>query len=258
VCAARGYECGGVDPQLIKMNRSFPLAELPIFSWKPSVLRRCRSLRLLPGHSSLCPPHTRRMRGGFTLLEMLVVVVIMAVMMGLMGPAVRGLVGVSGKRGGMNTLSSVIEQARLTAMQSGAATYVGFPFGVSDPELGYSSVIVVRAAVDGEAPGLKPVSRWMKMPSGVYIESDDLPRSLPAGGDVPTLGGQSVASLAALEFDRFGKLRPDDTPVVIRVGEKAGPEPSDPFLVGPNNHFELTVQPLTGRTMVVDRSTNLP
>jgi prepilin-type N-terminal cleavage/methylation domain-containing protein len=221
------------------MSRSYSLAELAVGGWPSSVRRRSG-------------------RGGFSLVELLVVVVIMAVLMGLMGPAVRGLVGVSGKRGGMNTLSSVIEQARLTAMQNGVATYVGFPFAASDPELGYSSVIVVREPRDDEDPGLKPVSRWMKMPRGVYIESDDLPRSLPTGGAVPALGGQPVTTLAALEFDRFGKLRPDDTRVSIRVGEKAGPSPGDPFLVGADNHFELTVQPLTGRTMVVDRSTNAP
>lgn len=224
---------------------------------KDSAVRRGeRRPQWLVIRGSRCGLASRRLSrvSGFTLVELLVVVVLMALLMGLMAPAVRGLVGVSGKRGGMNTLASVIEQARLTAMQNGVATYVGFPFGASDPELGYSSVIVVRQARDDEAPGLKVVSRWMKMPRGVYIESDDLPRSLPTGGAVPVLGTEQIGSLAALEFDRFGKLRPDDAPIVIRVGEKSGPSPGDPFLVGPNNHFELTVQPLTGRTLVVDKA----
>ena len=196
--------------------------------------------------------------GAFTLVELLIVVLIMAVMTGLMVPAVRGLVGVTGKRGGMNSLSAVIEQARLTAMQNGVAAYVGFPFGASDPELGYGSVIVLREAREDEPTGLKAVTRWTKMPRGVYIESDDLSRSLPGGATIPLLGGQSAGSLTALEFDRFGKLRPGDRPVVIRVGEKSGPTPGDPFIGYAENHYELAVQPLTGRTIIVDKSTNAP
>ena len=191
-------------------------------------------------------------------MELMIVVVIMAVMTGLMVPAVRGLVVVQGKRGGMNTMASVLEQARLTAMQNGVPAHVGFPFGAPDPELGYSAVIVLREGKEGEAPGLKPVSRWMRMPRGVYIESENLSGTLPSSSDIPLLGGQNAGQLSVLTFDRFGKLSPDTEPAVIRVGEKSAPTPDAPFLGYADNHFELTVQPLTGRTFVSDRSTNAP
>ncbi len=211
--------------------------------WTPQSVRRRRSV-----------PRA----GGFTLMELLIVVVIMAVMAGLMVPAVRGLVGVQGKRGGMNTLASVLEQARLTAMQNGVPAYVGFPFGAPDPELAHSSVIVLRKEKEGEAPGLKPVSRWMRMPRGIYIESENLSETLPSSTTIPLLGGQNAGQLTVLAFDRFGKLIPDTEPAVIRVGEKSAPAPDAPFLGYADNHYELTVQPLTGRTFVTDRSTNAP
>jgi len=42
--------------------------------------------------------------------------------------------------------------------------------------------------------------------------------------------------------------------VEIRVGEKTSPDGD--FLKSDNNHFLLTVQPLTGRVTIQDRSTN--
>jgi type II secretory pathway pseudopilin PulG len=196
--------------------------------------------------------------GAFTLVELLVVIVLMAAMTGLMVPAVRGLVGVTGKRGGMSSLTAVIEQARLSAMQNGVAAYVAFPFGASDPEVGYASVIVLREPREDESAGLKAVTRWTKMPRGVYVESDDLTRSLPDDSNIPLLAGQPAGSLTALEFDRFGKLRPAGRPVVIKVGEKSGPTPGDPFIGSAENHYELAVQPLTGRTIIIDKSTSAP
>jgi prepilin-type N-terminal cleavage/methylation domain-containing protein len=202
-------------------------------------------------------PATRRRTAAFTLVELLVVVAIIGVLSSLMVPAMRGLVGVGGRRGGMNTLSSTIEQARLAAIENGTTVYVGFPFSAADPAAGYSSVIVYRDKRDDETNNaIVPLSRWLRMPSGVFIESDDLEGKSVTGALLPKLassnGVVAVTQLSTLTFDRFGRLKPDDETAEIRVGEKS--EPTGQFLQNDDNHFRLEVQPLTGRVIVEDRA----
>jgi len=199
------------------------------------------------------PPRHRANRAAFTLIEVMVTVAIIAIMAALLTPAVRGLMGVAGPRGGVNVLSTAIEQARLSAMQSGRTTYVGFPFsaGNVDEDVRYSSAIVFRKPREDEKGDFVPISRWQRLPQGVFIESDSLRDTENPSGALPKLNGQAVGDLTVLKFDRFGKLFADQ-PVVIRVGQKA--KPTEGFIGGANQHFEITVQPLTGRAMVVDKA----
>lgn len=195
----------------------------------------------------------------FTLIELLVAVAIVAILTTLLVPAVRGLVGVGGRRGGMNVVSSTIEKARLAAIESGTSVYVGLPFDAPDSEAGYSSVIVYRDSIEGETNETVPLSRWVRMPTGIFIESDDLQTVEVDGALIPRLAGSNgftrINQMSALVFDRFGRLKPGDETVEIRIGEKSSPEGE--FLQHPENHFLLTVQPLTGRVIVEDRATNL-
>lgn len=187
---------------------------------------------------------------GFTLVELLVAVLLIALLSTLLTPAVRGLMGVAGSRGGVSILSGALEQARYAAMQSGVNAYVGFPFTDSavSTDARYSSFIVFREPRDDETNNIIPVSRWLRMPRGVYVAAGaNFPSDKKAVSGLPKLATQSPTSLSVLQFDRFGRLKSSGSEVTLIVGEKAQP---DGEFVGQKS--TLAIQPLTGRIVVTE------
>jgi prepilin-type N-terminal cleavage/methylation domain-containing protein len=188
----------------------------------------------------------------FTLIELLVVVALIAVLASLLTPALQGMMGVSGVRGGVNSLSAALEQARLSAMQAGTTAYLGFPFNSTNPQASHSSLIVLRA---DERGNLSAVSRWVKLPQGIFVEpGDNFPvgntLALTNANSLPRLGTERPSQLTVLQFDRFGRLAGTAQEVVIKLGEKTDRDSG--FRGGDNKHFEFRVQPLTGRASVRD------
>jgi len=203
----------------------------------------------------------------FTLVELLVVITLIAMLSALMVPSLQGLLGVAGRRGGANALAGVLEQARLSAIETGASAFVGFPpSSAVSSEAAVSSVIVYRATTAAEQAtnGSKlfaPVTKWQRLPKGVYLDPASIvaaaDRSDSVSGLLPLLDGKALTTISSLEFDRFGKVPGDPNAIrTLKVGEGVFNSGQVTFKRSANDYYKLEVYPMTGRVRITDGLTN--
>jgi prepilin-type N-terminal cleavage/methylation domain-containing protein len=125
-------------------------------------------------HTSVAtqPPHSKS-SSAFTLLELLVVVAVICVMLGLLAPAVAGMTSPAGRNGAVIVVMNALEQARVSAIETGRETVVlfwkkngvaGFP--PDEPD----SLMILRI---NEAGSWESISRWVKLPNGVLFQSEN-------------------------------------------------------------------------------------
>ena len=130
-----------------------------------------------------CPPR------GFTLVELLVVMAIIILLLAATLPALRGPMGVSSRRGAVNTLLGVLDQARALAISENRATYVVFPRPPSptgspgSPSTPSSSgtpasdksarAYAVFADVDDLSKPPQQRSNWFTLPTGIAFKVDE-------------------------------------------------------------------------------------
>jgi hypothetical protein len=147
----------------------------------------------------------------FSLLELVTVIAILLLMLGLLVPSISTFSSIAGRKGAVTTLMNVFEQARASALQSGANTYVVL-WRREFPER--DSLVVLRDPFDEEqAPnGYVQLTKWITLPKGIILRT--IPSSLttvglPAGMSVDFSalpGNPSPSQLSLLKFTGSGTI----------------------------------------------------
>lgn len=109
----------------------------------------------------------RHGREAFSLLEFLAVVAIIGVLLTLMAPAIQGISGSAGRKGAVNLVMGVIDQARVAALEQGRNVHVvlarkNYP----EPD----AILVLRE--DEQGLPTEQLTRWMKLPQGVLFQAN--------------------------------------------------------------------------------------
>ena len=113
--------------------------------------------------------------GGFTLLELLIVMGIIAMVLAFLVPAVTSLSKSGGRRAARDSLLGGIEQARAEAIKSGQGTYVVFPTFTTGTQstldrYNYRSYAIFED--DAANPGnVKQLTDWKSFPAGVALRA---------------------------------------------------------------------------------------
>lgn len=154
-----------------------------------------------------------RGKTGFSLVELLGVTATIGILMALSVPAISGFTSPAGRKGAVVTVMNALEQARVSAIESGRDVAVlfwkkngvaGFP--ADEPD----TLIVLRK--NESDSGWEPISRWIKLPNGVLFHAEDansLIQSQPDSLMLSAVPGSSPAPSAsgAVQFSASGSVK---------------------------------------------------
>jgi prepilin-type N-terminal cleavage/methylation domain-containing protein len=180
------------------------------------------------------------MAGGFTLVEMLIVLALLAILAALSWPAVRGLLGQGELRDAARQVRVALVKARLKAIESGVAQRFRYR-----PHTGRFEVAPLPTSLDEERTASRARSR-RSFSDGEAIEGT-LPGKVSFQGPDRETGGPSAAE----SLGESGRI--DDAgwsaPIVFFASGRSSN--ARIRLAGPEGSFiEVTLRGLTGTTRI--------
>lgn len=214
-------------------------------------------------------------QAGFSLLELLVVMAIASLLMTVAVFNFRGSRSAGARQGTADVVMLTVEQARQTAIVTGAKTYIGLAdTHHPDPSKRLRAYILFRdyteeeiAEMNGVIPSAgqyKAITKWEYLPKGFYFDPGNADSILQdASAQLSTLdlgvaknAGQDV-TLYVIAFDPLGQVveKPSVKTPRIVVTEGIYLEETGTMMRPPNTEssgFFIEVSRLTGRVQFKD------
>jgi prepilin-type N-terminal cleavage/methylation domain-containing protein len=149
---------------------------------------------------------------GFSLIELLTVVAITAMLMTLAIPTISGFTSPAGRKGAVTIVMNTLEQARVSAIETGRETAVLFwkknGASPSQPDEPDAMMVLRRNEADD---AWESTTRWIKLPTGVLFHGENSGSAILTSNMTLTLpslpGNPASTQLRALHFTSSGAVK---------------------------------------------------
>jgi prepilin-type N-terminal cleavage/methylation domain-containing protein len=180
-------------------------------------------------------------QSAFSLLELLAVTAILALLAGLLAPALQGLTSHAGRKGAVTIVMNTLEQARVSAIETGREVVVVFwkKNGTDGSQPDAQDAMLILRKNNAEA--WEPITRWINLPRGVLFHSGDKDSKIlyDSSGlaDVSETTIQSLPgkpaknTLGAVHFSPTGAVQLPSTSNGLRIALTEGQRRPDQALI---------------------------
>ena len=185
----------------------------------------------------LCRNKLRKECPGFSLLELLVAIVLIALLLTLISPAMNGFRGSAARKGAVSLVMTTLEQARILAIETGREVVVIFwkKNGTADTPPDEQDAMIVLRRNETET-GWEQMNRWIKLPHGILFHSNDTASlilcNIPAE-EIRSILPNSPTSehLGAVHFSSSGAVQWPGTSAGLRIALTEGRRGTDGALL---------------------------
>jgi prepilin-type N-terminal cleavage/methylation domain-containing protein len=185
--------------------------------------------------------HHFKIQRAFSLLELLAVTAILALIAGLLTPALQGLTSPTGRKGAVTIVMNTLEQARVSAIETGREVVVVFwkKNGTDESQPDEQDAMLILRKNDAEA--WEPITRWIKLPRGVLFHGgDEDSKILYDNSGLADLSDTTIQSLpgkpskntlGAVHFSPTGAVQLPSTSNGLRIALTEGQRGADQTLI---------------------------